>query len=141
MTDILSAVVLFCEDIREEADKRFSLNGVFGDNVLIPRVPVLLPKLGIFSRINVPLDKEIKSMKLELRFPENEPILLTTFDTEQIKSQQKISRDQQSPFTGLLVRAIAAPAPVNNYGRVLAVLSFDGIEQVIGHLNFIDRQP
>lgn len=55
MKDV-SAVALFCEDIRREAAARETLIGVMPDTIRIPRVPGVLRRLVIHARIRVNID-------------------------------------------------------------------------------------
>jgi hypothetical protein len=41
---------MLCEVVRVEANNKLSLLDLFGDSILVPRVPVVLPSLAIIQR-------------------------------------------------------------------------------------------
>lgn len=57
---------IFCDDIRLEAGNKLSLMGVYQGVLMVPQVPLLLPKLCVYITVRTPLDKPFKSMTLRL---------------------------------------------------------------------------
>jgi hypothetical protein len=43
------AMGVFCDDIREEVQGMHSLVGIYPDNVNVPVVPRMMPKLGLYA--------------------------------------------------------------------------------------------
>src|SRR5689334_701395 len=64
-----SAIGFFCEDIRQEVNNVDTLIGVMPDNVAIGKnVPGMIPKLGIYVRVHIEPELEVKSITLTADF-------------------------------------------------------------------------
>ncbi len=63
----------FCDDIRQEAGNKYSLMGCYGNELLVEKLPVLLPKLCVQVRVITPVDKPFS--KLIIRAVMNNEIL------------------------------------------------------------------
>lgn len=136
MTPKLSAIALFCEDAREEQGGLFSLIGVMPDNIEVPEIPGLIPKLAIYVRVNLEVGYNPRSLMLWLQGPNEVKHELTEFEADMIeKTRQQASADNNT-IAGLQARAVSAPFPVFEEGRVQVILDVDGAEQVIGSVNF-----
>lgn len=48
MPTLIDTIV--CESIRQEANNKMSLLGIFGDEILVPRFPYQFPSLAVFQR-------------------------------------------------------------------------------------------
>jgi hypothetical protein len=130
-----NVVCLFCEDIREETNEKYSLVGVFPDNVNVGEIPSAFPKLGIYARFNLATDFEIKEFSFNLRLPNGETIKLLDYDVAEIKTEQQKAKNLGAPFAGFIFRAMASPAPIPAAGRMFAVFAINGEEIIAGHLN------
>src|SRR5437867_1978542 len=40
---------LLCDDVRQELGNKLSLMGVYGDSIIVPEVPAVLPRLFLFK--------------------------------------------------------------------------------------------
>ena len=70
---------IICENIRQEANNKLSLLGVFGDEVLVARFPYLFPSLAVFQRWSLTPEEHRRGFlvcRLELRPPQGNPIIL-----------------------------------------------------------------
>lgn len=56
------AVALFCDDVRQEQGNKYSLMGCYGDELIIERLPALLPRLGVQLRAITPTDRPFKKL-------------------------------------------------------------------------------
>lgn len=94
------AVALFCDDVRQELGNKYSLMGCYGDELIIERLPALLPKLGVQLRAITPIDRPFK--KLVFRAFLNEE-LLAEIDVpkEQLAAAKELvaSRDDAQRLT------------------------------------------
>lgn len=70
---------IICENIRQEANNKVSLLGVFGDEVLVPHFPHQFPSLAVFQRWTLS-DEEYRrgavTFRIELRPPQGDSIVL-----------------------------------------------------------------
>lgn len=63
----------FCDDIRRETGNKYSLMGCYGNELLVEKLPVLLPKLCVQVRVITPIDKPFS--KLIIRAMMNDDII------------------------------------------------------------------
>ena len=63
----------FCDDIRQEAGNKYSLMGCYGNELLVKKLPVMLPKLCAQVRVITPIDKPF--YKLIIRAIMNDEII------------------------------------------------------------------
>jgi len=63
----------FCDDIRQESGNKYSLMGCYGNELLVEKLPVLLPKLCVQVRAITPIDKPFS--KLAIRAVMNDDII------------------------------------------------------------------
>jgi hypothetical protein len=64
-----SFIGIFCEDIRDEVSSTYTLVGVLPDNIFIGGLPGMLPKLGVYIRIQLDEDANPKTLKARVRIP------------------------------------------------------------------------
>ena len=57
---------IWCDDIRQEIGNKPSFMGVFTGGVLLPTVPALLSKLGVYTWVVSPIGNPIKSLQLRV---------------------------------------------------------------------------
>lgn len=77
MPTLIDTIV--CENIRQEANNKLSLLGVFGDEVLVPHFPHQFQSLAFFQRWSLAEDEYRRgtvTCRIEIRPPQGEPIIL-----------------------------------------------------------------
>jgi hypothetical protein len=55
MKSSYSGTCLFCDDLRIEAGNKASYMGIYGSDLIIPEIPIILPSLCIVTFIIVPI--------------------------------------------------------------------------------------
>jgi hypothetical protein len=140
MADV-NVVTLFCEDVRQEIAGTDTIVGVMPDNVVVPQIPSLFPKLAIYSRVHIPTDMVIKSISVKVKMLDGRISLLGTFDERQILKEQNNGRATNSPLVGFIFRAVLSPAPIVQHGRITVTATIDDQEIVGGSLNVQKDQP
>lgn len=140
---MISALTLFCDDIREETGGSVTIVGVAPDNIGVPGVPGMVPKFGIYTRISIPSDqKPPKAMQVLLRDPDGEDMILGVFTSDFLKKTCEEARERGNPIAGFISNAMASPFPVKTAGRFVAIVRVDKEELVSGTVNFeISEQP
>ena len=141
----ISAVALFCEDIREERSGAITLIGIVGDNVVVPHRPKpesvgILPRLGIYVRVNFDATQQIEPPELTVRFPDGETLSskkLTDEDVKEACSTAKLG----NPIAGLIFRIQAGNIPIKKLGRLTAEVTIGNETYLAGFLNLIDEMP
>lgn len=63
----------FCDDIRHEVGNKYSLMGCYGNELLVEKLPVVLPKLCVQVRVITQIDKPFS--KLIIRAVMNDDII------------------------------------------------------------------
>lgn len=137
----LSAVTLFCEDIREEKSGADTLIGVFPDNVQIPQVPGAFPKLGIYTRIVAVVDAPPERFEIALEHLDGSEQILASFDATFVRKASDDARALGAPVVGFISKAVAAPFPIAIAGRLLLKVRTPTEEIISGNLNIKVREP
>lgn len=132
----MQAISIFCEDIREEVGGSVSLIGVMPDNVGVASADRALPKLMVYTRINLSLDEEIQEITCFLRTQDGEEVAHSVFPVEQMKESFEQAKSQGNVFVGFVSRVGAAAFPASP-GRVISITKYRGTEYVAGSLNFV----
>jgi len=57
---------IYCDDIRYEIGGKISLVGMYRATMLVPEVPVVLPKLCVYLSASTPLDRPYKMVRFTL---------------------------------------------------------------------------
>lgn len=134
MQDI-SAVTIFCEDIRQEQSGTEILIGILPDNIEVPKIPVMMPKLSTYTRINLSVDYDPGYISLFLRTPDGEERALTTFDPNMVQNTRRDAKEQGNPLVGLISRTVGAGFQIPQSGRIVTVLRTKDHEIICGGLN------
>lgn len=61
---ILTAI--FCDDIRHEIGNKMSYIGVYQGELIVPEIPIALPRLCIFATALTPISRPFKSLTLRV---------------------------------------------------------------------------
>jgi hypothetical protein len=61
-----SLEAIFCDDVRLEAGNKLSLMGCYSGMMIVPHVPIVLPKLCVFMRAVSPHDQPFKMLRFRL---------------------------------------------------------------------------
>jgi hypothetical protein len=133
-----SAVGFFCDDIRQEVNNIDSLIGVMPDNVAVPSIPAMLPKLGIYTRIHLAAtNTDVKRISVRADFFDGAHYQeLGAFDEEAVAFEKENATKKESPIIGFIFRAILSPLPIPKYGRVRLWARINDEEFICGSLNF-----
>lgn len=133
-----SAVGFFCDDIRQELNNIDSLIGVMPDNVAIPSVPVMMPKLGIYTRIHLAAtNADVKRISVRADFFDGAHHQeLGAFDEEAVTLEKESAAKKGAPVIGFIFRAILSPLHIPKYGRVRLWARINDDEFICGSLNF-----
>ena len=56
--------VQYCDDIRQEVGNKLSLIGCYGSELLVEKLPAVLPKLCVQAHLSTPLDQPLERVTL-----------------------------------------------------------------------------
>lgn len=132
----LSAVALFCDDVREEKAGTTTVVGILPDNVSVKSVPVSFPKLGLYVRINFPTAAEPpQNLSIRLTVRGSPDHVLTEIDSKLIDDARRQSREKGATLAGLVTFAVMSPFQVKEAQRIDAKIKIGDEELVCGTLN------
>lgn len=132
----ISAIGLFCEDIREEKSGTDSLIGVLPDNMNIPQANVVMPKLCAYVRINFRPDYDPGEVAVILRFPDGSTSKPSVLGGETLQRARNDALKSGSPFVGVITKYVMTPYHIRDLGRVEAIVRHRLEEKVCGAINF-----
>jgi hypothetical protein len=135
-----SAIGVFCEDIREEQSGQHTLVGIFSDNVNIPELPLFMPKLAIYIRINLDPAISTRTITTKLKVPGGPELPMANLSNLIDKSTSQ-ARENGMPYAGLLAKTVFSPFPVQAAGKIEAIVQIEGVEYICGALNVIVSAP
>lgn len=142
-------VGFFCEDIREEKNGQLTIVGTLPDNVQVPPPPssqeprdgrqfaAIMPKLGIYIRVRVPLDIPPIPMKVSLSLPNGSSIVLGNVDSEIISKSKREAQEKGLSFGGLIFHAVMQGFQFGSAGLVSAVVEWGDNREICAQLNLI----
>jgi hypothetical protein len=129
------AIGLFCEDVRENGS---SLTGILPDNIEVPKVPAMMGKIGIYVRVNLDPEDNIKSVTAKIKFPDGSEASLGGFTADTIERTRRDLIDKGAPWVGLIITGVATPFPIQKTGRLSIVVIVDDQEIICGSLNVVE---
>ena len=133
-----TAVSIFCEDIRDEINEQRTLVGLLPDNIAVSATPGMLPKLGLYTRMMIPVDAACDGgIQVILTSPSKKMVVTAPVDIDQICKAQADSKAQGSPVAIILTSMIASPFPIIEVGRFVATAHYMGEEYYSGSIKVI----
>ena len=139
MPDI-SAIAVFCDDVREERSGMKSIMGIYGDTVAVPAFPGAMPKFGIYVRIHISMDFEPCELQIFLNYPNGERVLVNTIEKSLVEKTLAESKATGNIIAGIYSIQIAAPFPVDQEGRIFVELESQSAKLTLGSINFIQSE-
>jgi hypothetical protein len=138
----ISVICLFCEDIRQEHNDVITVVGILPDNMNIIAVPAVLPKLGIYVRINIPPADDPGPISLAVSMPGVETdIPVGNIDQSLIEKVRKDAEAVGSPIAGVVSRIMFSPFEIRAPGRIKLLANIRGEPVVCGSLNIVLTAP
>jgi hypothetical protein len=110
---------VFCEDIRQETGRKFSLNGVFGASLVLPEDAEILSKLCAVSWISTPLTRPIKAVYYYIEY-NREKVIEQHFDVGELPPPKKGGR------AVIMMHAVLNNFPVMKGGVLRVRAKIDG---------------
>ena len=129
----------FCDDIRQEAGNKYSLMGCYGNELLVEKLPVVLPKLCVQVRVITPIDKPF--YKLIIRATMNNDII-AEMDVTPREITPHIPSGIDSPVrTELSVMMTFSPLPIGEPSKLCIEAEVDNEILKGGILLFRETSP
>lgn len=118
------AVIIVCDDIRNELGAKSSYMGVYGGGILVPKFPALLPAIA-FGLIIVNLQQKITWVKAQLLNPDGEVISDIIDQKLAIEAVKKADRPRSCTIS-----LRVAPARFGSPGNYLFRIVFNKKEEL-----------
>jgi hypothetical protein len=139
----LHVIGFFCEDIREEKSGQGTLIGLLPDNIDIAPMPKgvasstrpILPKLGLFVRINFGMEDDIKPMTIKLILPDAGEIELGKIGADLISQSKRDAAANNLPIAGLIHRAVMQGFMIPGPGLIAGVVEIEDQRITVAVLN------
>lgn len=129
----------FCDDIRHETGNKYSLMGCYGNQLLVEKLPALLPKLCVQVRAITPIDKPFS--KLVIRAIMNDDIIAEmNVPSDELKITIQASIDDPIR-TELSLMMTFAPLPIAEPSKLRIEAEVDGEILRGGILLFRESKP
>src|SRR5262245_51753857 len=123
MMPSVSALALFCDDLRQEIGNKDSIMGIFPDNLEASKVPGALMRLAVYIRIHIAPQFEFAPMSLRLVNPDDSEIDLGEIEQDLIRRTIATVRERgPSSIAGMISRAVMAPFPIDREGAIRVML-------------------
>lgn len=94
--------VNYCDDIRHEVGGKTSVIGIYGDSLLVPEIPTIIPKLCIFCQVYSELSKAFDT-ELEFRVLLDDETITNWISTP----EKKVVRPKQ--FQKIVAQFVISP--------------------------------
>jgi len=141
MTQPVSTVAIFCEDVREEKNGQNTIVGTLPDNLAIVGPPLVgaglphLPKFACYLRVNVNAQSKPKALSAKVIDAKGTTIAQTEWAQSLIDAAYESSKANKMPLAGFIFKFSSGPFPIVGNGNVKAVVTVDGVEYVAGAVN------
>jgi hypothetical protein len=138
----ISAVCIFCEDVRNEANGGETFIGVLPDGVSVEALPGIINRLTTHTRITFPPAQAPKSLRSSLRI---ERVGITLYDSDiesaVIERAARESLEQETPLATVINRVVMGDLNIPEPCRLLSCLNIDGEEYIVGTLRIEIADP
>lgn len=136
MTPQITAVGLFCEDVRVESSGQVSLIGIFLDNLNVDQVPGVMPKLSVYARVLLPVGPPAPK-KVELILDAwGQRTVVGSMEQARLQEMFSTAAENATPLGGVVFTAHQTPFVVRETGLVLAIAVVDDREFPCGQIRF-----
>lgn len=136
----ISAIALFCDDIREEKSGAHSIIGIMGDNIIVPGFPGAVPKLGIYIRLHLSVEFKPCKFAVSLIYPNGDRLQVNEIEQALVRKTLKDAKLTKTNIAGIYSQLVAAPFPVSQEGRIAVEISWNQSSMMIGGLNFVSEK-
>ena len=135
--NIVRGLALFCEDIREEVSGQNTLVGVMADNMAVPSTPVMLARLGIYTRVYFDISDQPEAVSAIVEMPSGDRFELGGASADLVKASFDTAKSNNVKVAGIILKGIFSPLPILGLGTINAIISIEGRQHILGILNVI----
>lgn len=130
-----AAISIFCEDIRDEINDQRTLVGLLPDNIAVSATPGMLPKLGLYTRMMIPVEAPCDGgLQVTLKSPSGTVVIEAPVEIDKIAMAQADSKAQGAPVAIILTSMLASPFAITEVGRFVVTARYMNEEYYSGSL-------
>ncbi len=138
MTQLPSAIGIFCDDLREEKTEQETIVGVFPDNIMFPSVPGGFSKLALYVRITFPSDANPGEIEVRMVMPDGNEFR-SNVDPALVEKTRIDSQEQGNPISTIISRLVFGGFMVTKLGRIIVHARIGSREMIIATLNLTSQ--
>lgn len=104
---------IYCDDVRMEIGNKQSLIGVYGNDLIVPEFPYILPKLHIVVNLVTPTNNPFKNLTIKVT-KDGEALINVPVSTDQLEKQQSNlieNEDKENGFWGISINLTLMISP------------------------------
>jgi hypothetical protein len=131
----VSIIALFCEDIREETAGTSTIVGVYPDNLSVPHLPGIFPKICVYVRTHIRTEFDAGPFFIRIVMPGGKELSRSEAKLEMVDNIRAKARSKGAPYAGFISKFVVAPFEITEVGRIRAIVNIGGQEYVAGALN------
>lgn len=135
----ISAIALFCEDIREEKSNSETIVGVMPSILAVPSFPSGVPKFGIYCRLQFSVDFPDFSATAFLRASWGQIIDFGNFGKDLTAQAKREAIKLSLPIASVVLKGIIVPMPLPESGRLEVVAKVGDLEIICGAINIASQ--
>ena len=132
-----SVVGLFCEDIRREISHQVTLIGIYPDKIEVPGFPGVIPRIGLYNRIQFDPRNAPTQIEIKVTYPGEEESLLTAFEEKMIAETSSEAIASETPLASLISTTVVSPFAIKQAGLVVSTITIDGESYISAALRFL----
>ena len=84
---------IFCDDIRHEVGNKVSFMGVYSGQLLVPSLPVILPKLCVVTSVMTSVEEPFEQLTVRL-FKDDEVLTEISLTAEQLAAPLQVMNEE-----------------------------------------------
>jgi len=129
-----SAIAIFCDDIRAEKAGTDTIVGVLPDNINVPDMPGIFPRLAVYIRLHIFDFESAPSIKIKIVDGKGELIYENVPEQMELEKIVKSTSKEKVGFLGFLSRVTMTPFIVDCDSTFKVYAEVNGIEKLAGAL-------
>lgn len=121
--------VIYCDDVRQEVGGKQSLIGVYNTDMILPSLPVTLPKLCAQILVRLPINTTANSVVVKISNGDNVLAEMPIPEGElQRMSGPMLESDKEIVFLGIGIHFQFSPLQLEKADKIQTVAIIDGRE-------------
>jgi hypothetical protein len=122
--------VIYCDDVRQEVGNKQSFIGVYAADLIVDRLPAILPKFCVVATVSTPLAQPFDNLRVRVLMDEQcvfdtQEIVMTTAEGAQAIGEPKTAAERAGDMQANIVMVLS-PLQIDNETTLQVVADVDG---------------